>query len=330
MLLANYESTNISTTVTITSAGANQTLAQGTKLRRVANVGMVYVYLTLTGAPGGYLYVDILDSSHVTVTNGVSNAIPAASITAGWNVFYYDRDARPSLAASTLYYVSLKHSGYTADASNYVAWSCDQSSPHYILGVGEQYSGSAWAALVTGTDFVFRIYSGYRATVYSKIDEVEALSKSLTTGGTFDTASPVTAKSAMDFEEVVADKIDGWLTGAGITAPLTATTAQSIMRPYANQCVALECEMTQNTAGFTSESGRTKAGAFNLMCDILRKDLAAKGTITDALLETQDDVQFGGGEGLTAGMVESDDRDERNDDSDLIQPLFKGDMWDVS
>ena len=329
MLLANYESTNISTTVTLTSTGANQQLAQGIKARRVASIGMVYVYLALTGAPGGYLYVDILDSSHVTVTNGVSNAIPSASITAGWNVFYYDRDARPSLAASTLYYISIKHSGYTADASNYVAWSCDQSSPHYILGVGEQYSGAAWAAISTVTDFVFRVYSGYRTTIYSRIDEIEPMIKELTTAGVLDTSSTVTARAVMDFEELVADKIDGWLIGAGITAPLTETVAQSIVRPYANQCTALECLMTQNTSGFTTESGRTKAGTFNLMCDILRKDLASKGTITDALLESEDDIEFGGSDGLTAGMVEADDRDDRDEDDDLIQPMFKGHMWDT-
>ena len=129
---------------------------------------------------------------------------------------------------------------------------------------------------------------------------------------------------------MVADKIDGWLIGAGVTAPLTSSTALSIVRPYANQCTALECEMTQNTAGFTSESGRTKAGAFNLMCDILRKDLEKKGSITDALLDAQDDVQFGASEGLTAGMIEEDDRDDRDEDTDLIQPLFKNDMWDRS
>ena len=329
MLLTVYDSENISTTITLTSASANQQLSQGIKARRAGVVGMVYVYLTLVGAPGGYLYIDVESSSHAAVTNGASNAIPTASVTAGWNVFYYDRDARPALTAGTQFYISLKHSGYTQDATNYVAWSCDQSSPHYVLGVGEQYSGAAWAAITPGTDFVFKVYSGYRTAVYSKLDEVEALSKSLTTSGSFDTASAVTAKSALDFEESVADKIDGWLTGAGVTVPLTSATAQSIVRPYANQCVALECEMTQNTAGFTSESGRTKAGAFNLMCDILRKDLMSKGTIADALLETQDDVQFGGSEGLTAGMIESDDRDERDNDSDLIQPLFKGDMWDV-
>jgi len=329
MLLTVYDSENISTTITLTSSSTNQRLAQGIKARRAGVVGMVYVYLTLTGAPGGYLYIEVESATHTAVTNGISNAIPTGSITAGWNVFYYDRDARPALTAGTQFYISLKHSGYTADASNYVAWSCDQASPHYVLGVGEEYSGAAWAAISTGTDFVFKVYSGYRTTVYSKLDEVEALSKTLTTSGTFDTASAVTAKAAMDFEESVADKIDGWLTGAGITAPLTATTALSIVRPYANNCVALDCEMTQNTAGFTTESGRTKAGALNLMCDILRKDLMSKGTITDALLETQDDVQFGGSEGLTAGMIEQDDRDDRDEDTDLIQPLFKGNMWDT-
>jgi hypothetical protein len=66
------------------------------------------------------------------------------------------------------------------------------------------------------------------------------------------------------------------------------------------------------------------------MCDILRKDLEKKGSITDALLDAQDDVQLGASEGLTAGMIEEDDRDDRDEDTDLIQPIFKNDMWDRS
>jgi hypothetical protein len=127
---------------------------------------------------------------------------------------------------------------------------------------------------------------------------------------------------------MVADMIDGWLTGAGITAPLTSETSKNIIRAYANQCVALECEMTQSTSGFTNQSGRTRAGAFKIMCDILRNDLAEGGNITDALLEVEDDIQIGGGDGLTAGMIEDSDRDDRDDDTTLIQPLFKNDMWD--
>jgi hypothetical protein len=328
MLLTNYEYANASTSVALKDSGADTYLAQGVKVNRTSNVGMIYIYLTPTGAPGGYLYVELQDSANGVVENGTSEGIPVTSLVDGWNAFMFDLDARPVISNETQHYIALKHSGYTYGASDNVVWSCDQATPHYIRGVGKTYNGAVWSALGSDTDFIFRIYSGHRVTIYSRLNEVEALTKNLTKLGRYTDTSMLTVSSVMDFEDAVAGMIDGWLIGAGITAPLTDDVAKDMIRSYANQCVALECEMTQNTAGFTTESSRTRAGSFKLMCDVLMKDLAKGGNITDALLETEDGVQIGGGDGLTAGMIEDSDRDDRDDDTTLIQPTFKNDMFD--
>lgn len=326
MLLTSYEYANASTALALKDSGADTYLAQGVKSNRTTMVGTIYVYLTPTGAPGGYVYIELQDSSHTAVENGISEGIPVTSLTAGWNAFVFDRDARPVISDSTQHYIALKHSGYTYGASDNVTWACDQSTPHYIRGVGKTYN-AAWTVIGTGTDFIFRMYSGYRTTIYSKLNEVESFVRNLTLDGRFtDTTSPVVS-AVMDFEDTVSDMIDGWLLGAGITAPLSDTTAQNIIRSYANHCVALECEMTQNTSGFTNQSGRTRSGAFKIMCDTLRNDLSAGGNVADAIKEAQDGESVGGADGLTAGMIEDSERDDRDDDTSLIQPTFKTDMW---
>jgi len=326
MLLTNYEYSNASTALALKTTGADTYLAQGIKINRATSVGSVYVYLTPSGTPGGYLYIEIQDTSNALITDGTSLGVPVTSLSAGWNEFTFDQDARPSLSDDTQYYIAIKHSGYTYSAANNVTWACDQSAPHYTRGVGKTYNAS-WTALAIGTDFIFRIYSGTRTTIYSRLNEVEALMRNLTASGRFTSATVPTVSNVMDFEDTVADMIDGWLTGAGVTAPLTDSTAKNVIRSYANHCVARECEMTQNTIGFTNQSDRTRAGAFNILCDTLRKDLEDGGNITDALLDLEDSISIGGGSGLTAGMVDKDDRDDRDDDTTLIQPLFKINDW---
>jgi len=327
MLLTSYEYANASTSVALTSSGADQYLSQGIKVNRTTNVGTVYLYLTVTGAPGGYVYVEIEDGGHNSADGGISNGIPVTSLESGWNAFTFDKDARPVISNNTKNYISLKHSGYTYGAAANVTWSCDQAAPHYTRGVGETYNTGVWSAIATGTDFVFKIYSGFRTTVYSRLNEVEALMRNLTDSGRFTDTTVPTVSNVMDFEDTVADMIDGWLAGAGVTAPLTDDTAKNVIRSYANHCTARECEMTQNTIGFTSQSDRTRAGAFNMLCETLRNDLKSGGNITDALLSLEDSISIGGGSGLTAGMVDKDDRDDRDDDTTLIQPLFKINDW---
>jgi len=323
MLLTNYEYENASTSLELKDSGADTYLAQGIKVNRTTSVGTVYLYLTVTGAPGGYVYVEIEDSGHNSVDNGISEGVPVASLSAGWNAFTFDQDARPVISNDTKNYIALKHSGYTYGASDNVAWSCDQSAPHYIRGVGETYNTGTWSVIGTDTDFVFRVYSGFRTTIYSKLNEIEALMRNLTDLGRFTDTTVPTVSNVMDSEDTVADMIDGWLIGAGVTAPLTDSDAQNIIRRYANHCVGLECELTQNTTGFTNQSDRTRAGALKLLCDTLRLDLEAKGNITSALLSLEDSVSASGADGLTAGMVDVSDRDDRDDDTTLIQPLFK-------
>ena len=322
MLLTNYEYENASTSLELKDSGADTYLAQGIKSYRTTNIGTVYLYLTPTGSPGGYVYVEVQDNVNAVVDNGTSFGIPVESLVVGWNAFTFDGDARPLISSETQHYIALKHSGYTYGAAANVAWSCDQDSPHYTRGVGKTYN-VAWAALGTDTDFIFRVYSGFRTTIYSKMNEIEALMRNLTDLGRFTDTTVPTVSNVMDSEDTVADMIDGWLIGAGVTAPLTDSDAQNIIRRYANHCVGLECELTQNTTGFTNQSDRTRAGALKLLCDTLRLDLEAKGNITSALLSLEDSVSASGADGLTAGMVDVSDRDDRDDDTTLIQPLFK-------
>ena len=326
MLLTNYEYAYASTAIALKSSGADTYLAQGIKINRTTSVGSIYVYLTPSGTPGGYLYIEIQDSSNVLITDGTSFGVPVTSLSAGWNEFTFDQDARPTLSDDTQYYIAIKHSGYTYSATDNVTWACDQSAPHYTRGVGKTYNVS-WAAIATATDFIFRIYSGSRTTTYSRLSEVESLVRIITDAGRFTNSTNPTVANVMDFEDTVADTIDGWLLGAGITAPLTDSTAKNMIRYYANHCVALECELTQNTVGFTSDSDQTKAGALRLICDLLKKDLEKGGNIASALLSAQDGLSVGGGDGLTAGMIDVDDLDDRDEDTALVQPIFKIGDW---
>jgi hypothetical protein len=335
MLLTQY--TTISSAVDLTSSGADQQLAQGFKLKRAAVAGRVYLYLAKTGSPTGYLQVEFYTDASgpsALMTNGASNPVLCSDITTGWNAFDFDLDARPKLSAGTQYYIVLKATSYDGDgATAYIEWHGDQTAPHYIDGAGYTYNGSAWAALATATDFAFKIYSGRREYVYSSAYALEGMNPSFTKSDDsyrFNHSSLPSIQAVLDFEENVARMIDAWIIGAGLDAPLTESEQIDLVSQYANQCVALDIELTHRTAGFYTQEGGTRAAALRQMCNTLRDDLANNGPISEALRAEQVGTEPGASSALTAGHIESADVDDRDEDTDLVQPRFKMGMWDNS
>ena len=334
MLLAEYASSNYDTDITLTHTGANQQLAQGFRVSRDCVVGRIYVYLTLTGSPDGYVYLEIQSDdggipNKTALTSGASEYKRCTSISDGMNYFDWPLDERPELEAKHKYHVVLKSSGYTQDSSNLVAMGGDQSSPHYNNGAGSTYDGTDWTAIGTATDFTFQIYSGHSITTYSNIREVEALTRHLTTSGKFTnspSAGKPTAADVMDFEDTTSQMIDGWLAAAGITPPLTATTSKAMVKQGANYCVVLNVEMTQVSAGFKTENSDTRAGAARTMCMQLQKQIM-DGALKDALKQEEGGADVSGVDALTAGQIDSDERDSRVDNDDIVQPIFSTGMF---
>lgn len=341
MKLLEYSSDNKSTVVDLTSSGAGQQLAQRFKLARAAPVGKIRLYLQKAGSPAGYFQCELQGNSTsggnnlpdgTAITDGASLGTPPSDISTsiGYVDFDFDVDARPVPAADTSYHIVLKASGYTySDGVTEVSWGADQSSPHYVNGEGETYNGTAWSDISTGTDFCFELYSRRRA-VYSSLPEIEAETRHLTNQGVYDTTSTPTITAVMDFEENVSDEIDAWLAGAGFAVPVTDTTAIGLLRPYAIAGTAMYCELTQRTAGFRVGESDTKTGAFRQIYHELRNELRDGGEAVEALvgigLERTTTARLSAG--LSAGHIDEDERDDYRDDTDIVQPLFQGDMWD--
>jgi len=332
MLLDQY--TIISESVELSSSGADNQLAQGFKIQRDVPIGRVYLYLTILGAPGGYLQAKIYsDSSGPSsqITNGASDPVLCSDIDTGWVAFDFNMDARPEVSdAAQMYIVLASAGGYAADATNYIALHGDQTVPHYVDGSGYTYNVS-WAGVSTATDFAFKIYSGRQQYVYSNIRDVEHISAPMTQNTDsrrFNFDSTPSIEAVLDHEESVARKIDSWLAGAGIDTPLTADADIDIVQGNANYCVALECEMMHRTAGFWTKEGSTRAAALRKMCNDLHDDLKNNGIIYSALKNEQDDSPISGSDALTAGQIDSDDRDDRAADSEIIQPAFSANQWD--
>jgi hypothetical protein len=338
MLLLQYSSGYQDAGVDLSSSasGNTQQLGQRFRLRRAAPIGRVKLYLKKTGSPVGYLQVEIQttsDNDPSTDSIGSSNAVPMSSLTTSYALVNFDFpiDSRPLLTKNIYYHIILKSGGYTyADGTTEVVWGCDQSSPFYYEGEGEQYDGSDWSDISTDTDFVFTLYSKERS-VYSSLPEVEGLTHYLTSSGKYDHDSVPSISSVMDYEESVANEIDAWMLGAGFNAPVTNSQALDIIRKYANFGVAYHAEMTQRTAGFREGHGSgTRAGTFYNAYSELRKGLQDGGEMVDTFtslgLARTSLGQFGAG--LSAGGVEQDDKDDWDDDDDLVKASFQRDMWD--
>jgi hypothetical protein len=312
-------------------------LAQGFKSKRDAIVRRVYLYLSRTGSPDGYMRIQIrADNSGPgnIIVDGFSSAIMAVDIeTAGeWVAFDFDQDALPKLEQDTQYYISLFPSvEYTYSTANNVQWHGDQIAPYYLDGAGYIYSGSTWSAISTTTDFAFRVLTGTRLHAYPSVRAVESMSAPMTDaerGRRFTHTTVPTIEAVLSYEEHVSNMIDGWLAGAAIETPLTNEDQITLIQPYANYCAALECELTYRTSGFYSEEGDTRASALRKMCNELREDARSKGVITTALREEQNISTTSGYEALSAGHLEADERDENVGDSNIIQPVFRAGMWD--
>lgn len=328
MRIAQYVETNAD--IDLAASGAGQRLAQGFKLNRAATVGRVYLYLEKTGSPTGYLWAEIYDDDDGPdglVANGQSDPVACSSVASGWVAFDYDLGARPKINVSNQYWLVLRHALYDAG----IAWSGDQEYPHYLNGVAYTYNGTVWAAISPATDLAFKLLSGRRETVYSELHEVEGISAFFTDGNDgqrFNHSTNPSIQSVMDFQENNDKMIDGWLVGAGLSAPLTSDAEIAIVSQYANHCVALDVEMTQRTAGFFAEEGDTRAAALRRMCTDLKRSLEKNDLIAKAL---KDEQGFGGAysaSGLTAGHINADERDDSRGDTDNIQPRFTMDMFD--
>jgi hypothetical protein len=328
MLLAQYTTTN--TDIDLAATGAGERLAQSFKLNRAAVVGRLYLYIEKTGAPTGYLWAEIYSGTTAPTTllfGGQSDPIACSSVDSGWATFDFDIDARPKISADTLYWIVLRHTSYDAG----IAWSSDQEYPHYINGAAYTYDGTAWAAVSPAADFAFKILSGRRSLVYSALHEVEGLSAFFTDGNDgqrFNHDTHPSIQAVLDFQENNDKMIDGWLTGAGLNAPLTTDSEISIISQQANHCVALDVELTQRTAGFYTQEGDTRAAALRRMCDGLRKSLTDNDLLAKALRAEQGIGSVSSANALTAGHINVSERDDARDDTDIIQPLFRSDMFD--
>jgi hypothetical protein len=331
MLLLEYTTQN--TGEDLTTSGW---LGQRFSLYRDAPVGRVQLYLKTTGSPSGVLWIEIYsdDSGNpdAMITNGKSKGVKVSSLASAYGYIDFDfyTDNRPSLTSATDYHIVLKSTGYTyTDGTTEVVWGCDQTDPAYLDGEGEVYDGS-WSNIATATDFDFKLYSR-RRSVYSELQEVEALIKHATATGQFSSSSNITATAIMDIQEDISDEIDTWLAGAGFDTPVTSTSAINILKPYAKWGVMMGAELTQRSAGFRAQGGAdTRTGAFRSLYHYLRDEIRSGGALVDSLIDAGLERSSTGSlaAGLTAGHIDEDERDDYRDDDDIIQPLFQSDMWD--
>ena len=332
MLIASYSESYKTTSIPLDASDTE--IAQAFISTRDTYIGRVKLDLSITGSlSAGYLYVEIQSDASGPSNSKVdkysySNAIPASSIVSGLNEFIFNIDTRCHISNDTTYYIVLKTSGYTPDVDNYIGWNADSES-HYFDG-SAYIKDSTWSEQA-GTCAAFYIYSGHRDTVYSRISDVEALQRSITINGKFNKDSIPTAADVMDAEEYTSDMIDGWLSGAGLPSPLTSEQSIRLIRYYANACVAHQIELTQVAGGYTSDESGTRGSTLKRVCDTLMKDLA-KGDIIAVGIGKEEGVggNISGGEGLTAGYIESDELADATGDTALIQPKYRVGMFDNS
>lgn len=331
MLITDYGVYNTDIAIDTT----NTQLAQGFKCTRDVPVGRVYLYLTVTGTPGGYLYIEIQEDSDglpngEVIDNGTSNPVLISGITTGLTAIDFDVDARPMLTGNETYHIVVRTSTtYTADASNYVSVGVDQDDPYYTKGAASEYASATWGAISPAAAFNFYVYTSSRTSgFYSSLQQIEALTKSLTksSSGKYTADTIPTITEVVDFQDDVAEMLDGLLKGVGLEPPVSDASV-SIIRLHANNCVAQQCEMTQMTAGFRAENSDTRAAAFRAVCNTLVKDLAEGGIITASIKAIETGGTVSGAEAVSAGGIYAEERDEYAGDENIIQPLFRVDMF---
>ena len=331
MLITSYSTYNTSVAIDAT----NTQLAQGFKSTRDIPVGRVYLHLAVTGDPGGYLYLEIQEDydglpSGDVVENGTSNPILISEIVAGLTAIDFDVDARPMLTGNETYHIVVRTSTtYTADAGNYVSIGVDQDDPYYTKGTASEYTSATWGAISPAAVFNFYMYTSSKtAGFYSSLQQIEALTKSLTksSSGKYTADTIPTITEVVDFQDDVAEMLDGLLKGIGLEPPVSDASV-AIIRLYANNCVAQQCEMTQMTAGFRAENSDTRAAAFRAVCNTLVKDLAEGGSITASIKAIETGGTVSGAEAVSAGAILVEEREAYAEDESFIQPLFKVDMF---
>lgn len=310
-------------------------VAQGFKSTRDVPIGRIYLYMAVTGAPGGYAYVEIQEDEDglpngEVVENGTSNPFLIDGIETGLRAIDFDVDARPMVSGSETYHIVVRTSAtYVADATNYLSVGVDNVAPYYTKGAASVYTLAAWEAASPSAALYFSVYTSTRSSgFYSSLQQIEALTKSLTTSssGKYAADSIPTITEVVDFQDDVAEMLDGLLKGVGLTPPVSSASV-SIIRLYANNCVAQQCEMTQMTAGFRADNSDTRAAAFRAVCNTLVKDLAESGSITASIKAIETGGTVSGAEAVSAGGIYVEERDEYAADENLVQPLFTTGMF---
>ncbi len=335
MLLAQY--TTINASVPLTATGVAPSLAQGFKIKRDATFKRIYLYLTRTGNPGGSLWVYIKADDAgpgSDIVNGISAAVIVSTVSESgeWVAFDFDADSLPHLEQDAVRYITLvRSSQYTPSASAYISWGADQTSPHYLDGVGHSYGTEGWEVISPATDFAFKVLTGTRLYTYPAVRTVESMSAQMTSAEDerrFNHSTLPSIEAVLSYEESVSNMIDAWLAGASVNTPLTTDAQIALVQPYANYCMALECELTHRTSGFYTEEGDTRASALRKLCGELRDDIKNGGVIISAIKDEQSLSPASGSAALSAGHIESTERDDNIADTDLIQPIFRAGMWD--
>lgn len=183
--LAYYSRYNQDTGVELSSSGNKTKLAQSFKSGAAATVGSIRLWLKRVGSPAGNLSVKIYADYNVTnpwklgnatysklgtttklgadssypgvtlITNATSRNVSAALLETGYRWITFTFPTPPVIAATTTYWIVLETTD-SVNASNYVVWGADASSPSYTDGEMKNYI-SSWK--LENADACFEVYA---------------------------------------------------------------------------------------------------------------------------------------------------------------------------
>lgn len=159
--LTRYDKSNQDSDVALKGGGTvNDRLAQSFQIPIATSVNRVRLWLKKTGAPTGNLtakfYIDSAGNPGSLVTSGTSDATVASTLTTSYDWVEFKFSTPPSLAAMTTYWLVLETSD-SANASNYVVWGSDGSTPAYISGEMKSERTGSWVA--ENKDSCFEVYA---------------------------------------------------------------------------------------------------------------------------------------------------------------------------
>jgi len=161
-----YSSENYDASQGLYVAAGNQWLSQAFVLADAMLLGSVRLHLTKVGSPSVNLTVAIqtntsgLPSGTSAGTSGTVATATGVSTDGHFVTFTF---ARPVYLAAGTYHIVLSSSQAALDASNYVAWGHDGSSPSYTSGDAGKYGGAAWSAETDRTRIFWLAYTDREA-----------------------------------------------------------------------------------------------------------------------------------------------------------------------